>query len=63
MSFNWIEMAPSERYRPLNCLNKPVELNYEYLFNDTGVKKMKWTLPLTSCYFQPRVTEGNSARP
>jgi len=31
-------------------------LNNEYLFNDTGVKKMKWTLPLTRCHFQPQVT-------
>ena len=30
----------------------------EYLFTDTGVKKMKWFLSLTRCHFQPRVTEG-----
>jgi len=31
----------------------------EYLFKDTGVKKIKWTLPLTSCLFQPRVADGH----
>jgi len=34
-----------------------VDIN-EYLFNDTGVMKMKWTLPLTRFDFQPRVTKG-----
>ena len=28
-----------------------VNCNNEYSFNNTGVKKMKWTLPLTMCYF------------
>jgi len=31
----------------------------KYLFSNTDVKKMKWTLPLTICHFQPRVTEGH----
>jgi len=31
--------------------------SYEYLFNDTGVKKMKWTLSLMTWHFQPWVTE------
>ena len=29
------------------------------LFSNSGVKKMKWTLPFTRCHFQPRVTEGH----
>merc|ERR1711951_147337 len=34
------------------------KLRNEYLFTITGVKKMKWSLSLTRCHFQPRVTEG-----
>jgi len=30
----------------------------EYMFDDTGVKEMKWTLPLTRCHYRP-VTEGH----
>ena len=31
----------------------------EYLFIDTGVKKMKWFLSSHEVPFQPRVTEGH----
>ena len=53
------QVAPVYMLCASTCCVQAILVMSIYLFNETGVERMKWSLTLTRCHFQLQVIEGH----